>query len=67
MIEYSAVKPLSKMEIGKSINTLLNVSLVFIYCFVDIDSWDVSFGWTFMSSGSTGPKALSSLALLDIY
>ena len=48
MFEYSVDKPFSKMESGKSINTLLNVSQVFVYCFVDIDSIDVFFGETFM-------------------
>ena len=37
MFEYSADKPFSKMEGGKSIDTLLNASQVFFYCFVDIN------------------------------
>ena len=48
MFEYSADKPFLKMESGKSIDILLNVSQVFVYCFVDIDSMAVYFGETFL-------------------
>ena len=43
MFEYSADKPFSKMESGKSIDTLSNVSQVFVYFFMDINSMAVSF------------------------
>ena len=48
LFEYSADKPFSKMESGKSINTLLNVTQVFVYCFVYINSMDVFFGETIL-------------------
>ena len=48
MFEYSAGNPFSKMESGKSIDTLLNVSQVFVYCFVYTDSMAVSFNKKFL-------------------
>ena len=44
MFEYSADKPFSKMESGISIDTLLNVSQIFVYFFIDINSMAVFFG-----------------------
>ena len=42
MFKYSADKPFSKIESGISIDTLLNVSQVFVYFFIDINSMAVS-------------------------
>ena len=48
VFEYFAGNPFSKMESRKSIDTMLNVSQVFVYCILDIDSMAVYFGETFL-------------------